>query len=78
MKTQYSYHAEFNEDEDLVWIVKEKATDQIVGEFWFEDEAEELAKFLERGGGFAGFTPSFVLRKTSVNINEAFAAEFSE
>lgn len=78
MKTLYSFYPEFNDDEDVVWLVEENSTGQIVGEFWFEDEAEELAKFLERGGGFNGFTPSFVLRKTSVNINEAFAAEFSE
>lgn len=79
MKTLYSYYPEFNDKEDVVWLVEENSTAQIVGEFWFEDEAEEFAKFLEKGGGFAGFTPSFVLKKThSFDINDAFAAEFVE
>lgn len=79
MKALYSYYPEFNEHEDVVWLVEEKSTGQIISEFWFEEDAAEYAAFLERGGGFAGFTPNFVIKKTySVDINEAFAAEFSE
>lgn len=74
----YTYYPEFDENEDVKWLVDEKATDQIVGEFWFEDDAAEYASFLEKGGAFAGFTPSFMIRKVSVNINDAFAAEFAE
>lgn len=78
-KQLYTYHPEFDENEDVVWLVDEIATEQIVGEFWFEDDAAEFASFLERGGGFAGFTPSFILKKTQLgNINDAFAAEFVE
>lgn len=78
-KKLYTYYPEFDENEDVKWLVDEKATDQIVGEFWFEDDAAEFANFLERGGGFAGFTPAFVLKKTySYDINDAFAAEFVE
>lgn len=75
----YTYYPEFDENEDVVWLVEENATAQILGEFWFEDDAAEFTKFLEKGGGFAGFTPSFVLKKTNLgNINDAFMAEFSE
>lgn len=75
----YTYYPEFDENEDVVWLVHEENTSQIVGEFWFEDDASEFSTFLERGGGFAGFTPSFVLKKTQlIDINDAFAAEFVE
>lgn len=79
MKKLYTYYPEFDENDDLLWIVYEETTAQVVGKFWFEDDAEELSTFLENGGGFAGFTPSFVLRKAQIgNINDAFAAEFVE
>lgn len=75
----YTYYPEFDENEDVVWLVNEKTTEQIVGEFWFEEDAVEFATFLERGGGFSGFTPAFILKKThSYDINDAFAAEFVE
>lgn len=77
MKNMYSYHHEFKNDE-LLWFVYEKASDQIVAEFFFEEDAAELCKFLDKGGAFAGFTPSFILRKsTSRDINQAFSAEFA-
>lgn len=78
-KPLYTYYPKFVDYEDVVWLVDEVATEQIVGEFWFEDDAAEFASFLENGGGFAGFTPSFILKKTQLgNINDAFAAEFVE
>ena len=45
-----------------------------------EDDAQEYMEFLENGGAFAGFTPSFVTHKVTIpasNINEAFSAEFA-
>ena len=52
MKNMYSYHHEFKNDE-LLWFVYEKASDQIVAEFFFEEDAAELCNFLDRGGAFA-------------------------
>lgn len=78
MRKQYTYYPEFNNKEELLWIVYENASDQIVAEFFFEEDAQELVKFLEDGGGFAGFTPNFILTKSiKVNINDAFAMEFA-
>ena len=75
----YTYYPEFDNESNLLWLVFEEATAQIVADFWFEDDAEHFCNFLENGGGFAGFTPSFILRKvsTKTDINEAFAAEFT-
>ena len=74
----YEYFHVFDEEDHLYWRVYEKASDQIVAEFFFEEDAQELCKFLEKGGGFAGFTPSFILNKIPVaNINENFQAEFA-
>lgn len=79
MKKLYTYYPVFDENEDVVWIVYEQSTAQAIGEFWFEEDAKEFSSFLERGGGFAGFTPSFILTKIpKPDINEAFLAEFAE
>lgn len=78
MKRLYTYYPEFNNTDELMWLVFEEATSQVVADFWFEDDAQEFCEFLENGGGFSGFTPSFILRKTNIgNINDAFAMEFS-
>ena len=49
----------------------------VVAEFFFEEDALQLCRFLENGGAFAGHTPSFMLTKVPTDINDAFAAEFS-
>ena len=78
MKRLYRYYPKFNFDE-VVWLVEEEATAQVVAEFFFEDDAAEYCKFLTTGGGFAGFTPSFILTKVpQPDINTAFSAEFAE
>lgn len=66
-------------DDDFVWVVYENATEQVIDSFFFDDDAVEYMSFLERGGGFAGFTPSFMLREAPIyrNIDDAFAAEFA-
>ena len=75
---KYTYLPEFNDNDELLWLVYENNSDQVVAEFFFEDDAQELCAFLENGGGFAGFTPSFILQRVPVsNINENFQAEFS-
>ena len=79
MKNLYTYYPEFDTDDCLVWHVLETATNQIVESFYFEDDAQHWCKFWSEGGGFAGFTPRFLLTKVSKgDINEAFLAEFAE
>lgn len=65
------------EDNDFRWAVRETATDQIIDTFIFEDEAEEYCDFLQSGGGFNGFTPSFMLNKVEIpmDINDQFMFE---
>lgn len=78
MKKLYTYYHEFNDNEELLWIVHENVSDQIVAQFYFEEDAEELCVFLENGGGFAGFTPSFILQRVpTLDINQNFQAEFA-
>jgi len=78
MNRLYTYYPEINNDE-VLWLVFEEATAQVVAEFWFEDDAQEYCEFLENGGAFSGFTPTFVIKKTqSTNINDTFAAVFAE
>ena len=73
----YTYYPVIDERECIYWIIHENATDQAITTFYFEDDAVEEMNRLENGGGFAGFTPSFVLQKVNIPINEAFAAEFA-
>lgn len=47
--------------DDYIWNVYEIATEQVIESFFFEEDARNYAKFLEGGGGFEGFTPSFML-----------------
>lgn len=78
-KNLYTYYPEFDTHDCLEWHVLESTTEQIINSFLFEEDAQEYCLFLETGGGFAGFTPSFVLKKTQLgDINDAFAAEFLE
>lgn len=78
MKNSYEYYPEFNDNDELLWLVYENASEQIVAEFFFEEDAQELVEFLEGGGGFAGYTPSFILQRVpKSDINNAFAAEFT-
>ena len=78
MKNLYRYYPEFNDNEELLWLVYEQLSNQVVAQFFFEEDAEELCRFLEKGGGFAGFTPSFILQRVpTLNINQDFQAEFA-
>ena len=73
----YKVYHEFDQYDCLVWYVYETATEQIVAEFLFEEDAEEFSNRLEKGCGFNGFTPAFIIRKVpKTDINEAFSAEF--
>ena len=75
---KYTYYPEFDENDCLEWHVYETATEQVIATFLFEEDAVLETNRLERGGGFDGFTPSFMLRKVTFNnINDAFTAEFT-
>jgi len=80
VKRQYTYFPKIDKDDEVFWHVHESATDQIVKKTFFEDDAIDVAEFFENGGGFAGFTPSFMVREVNVPlpINEAFVLEFTE
>lgn len=67
------------DNEDFYWNVHEKSTDQVIESFWFEEDAISQALRFEKGEGFAGFTPAFIIRKVSLarDINEAFSEEFA-
>ncbi len=74
----YTYYPEFDEDDCLMWHVYENLTEQIVETFLFEDDAADFMEQLEKGKGFQGFTPSFMLVKVpKTDINAAFSAEFA-
>lgn len=78
MERLYTFYPEQRSD-DFVWCVHENLTDQVVEETFFEEDAQKYMEFLENGGAFAGFTPSFMLIKLNLkeNLNEAFSATFS-
>lgn len=69
---KYSVVALQFEDEYL-WAVVETATENLIDTFFFEDEALELAEFMEYGGAFNGFTPAFMLKPVPSNdLNAKF------
>ena len=68
------------EDNDFIWCVMERETEQLIRAFAFEDEADDYSDFLNDGGAFDGFTPSFILREVvlSRNINQEFSEMLAE
>ena len=65
---------------DYMWEVYENASEHVIDIFYFEDEAMEYAEFLEDGGAFDGFTPTFVLTPVALpdDINQKFNNLFHE
>ena len=65
----------FKNNNDYLWAVFELATEQVIDTFYFEEDANALAKTLDRGRGFAGWTPAFLLTKVVVkeDINQKFS-----
>lgn len=66
------------EEDSYFWGVVENKTEQLINAFFFQEDAVNYASFLEEGGGFAGFTPSFVLNSVKVpeSLDETFMREF--
>lgn len=69
-----------SDGDDFVWCVVERSTDQIIKVFEFDEDASDYCDFLNEGGAFDGFTPSFVLREVVVqndlDYNQKFEAIF--
>ena len=63
-------------DADFLWCVLESLDDQVqlIRAFSFEDDALALAAHLNGGGGFDGWTPTFILNDVSsyLDINDDF------
>lgn len=66
----------FKENDDYMWGVFELATEQVIETFFFEEDAVRMAKHLDRGAGFSGWTPGFLL--TKVVVKEDINRKFSE
>lgn len=66
--------------DDFFWNVYEKKTDQVIRTFYFEEDALDMARFMEKGGAFDGYTPAFILSSVQLpgeDVNEKFTRTFS-
>lgn len=65
---------------DYMWEIYENASEHVINTFYFEEDALNYIEFLENGGAFDGFTPSFVLRPIDLpdDINQKFNNLFQE
>lgn len=65
-------------NEEFIWEVYEVSSEQVVGRFYFEEDAVAQAEFMEDGGAFDGFTPQFMLREVALvkDVNQEFSAVF--
>lgn len=65
--------------DDYLWNLYEKQTNQVIGTFFFEDDAIERAQLMEKGGGFDGYTPAFMLipiQSLAEDVNQKFENTF--
>lgn len=63
--------------DEFVWCVWESKTGQVIKNFFFQDEAEEYGRFLNRGGAFDGNTPPFILQNVDIKkLNQSFQTSF--
>jgi hypothetical protein len=77
---KYTIHTLKDNEGDFFFGVYEEATEQVIDFFFFQEDAKKTAKFMELGGAFAGFTPSFVLRKVPAkpDLNQKFDALYKD
>jgi len=68
------------DQDDFFWGVAENQTEQIIDTFFFQEDALDYARFLSKGGGFDGFTPSFMLKSVTIpeTIDESFMRQFDD
>jgi hypothetical protein len=50
-------------EKDKKFLVIETKTDQVIDQYNTRQEAKEQLRFLNLGGAFDGFSPSFILKK---------------
>ena len=55
-----------------VFDVLETATNQIIASFPTQKEAKDLLRKLNLGGGFDGWTPTFILKTINHSLNLLF------
>lgn len=53
------------------YCVEENSTGYHIREFDNQNDAKKMMKFLNLGGGFAGFTPEFMVRKVQPTLNKS-------
>jgi len=58
-------------ENDGFYCVQEKSTGHLIQEFNRIEDAKKLMKHLNLGGGFSGWTPEFIVRKTSSALNKS-------
>lgn len=63
-------------NDQFLWCVFEKATEQVINFFFFEDDAQDYIEFVNDGGAFAGFTPSFIMNAISFEEKNDINADF--
>lgn len=70
----------FQLENDFLWCVYENKTEYTIAQFFFEDDAERYAGFLERGGAFDGWTPIFMLHRVVAprDLNQEFSDFLSD
>lgn len=73
----YTIHVIQN-DGNYFHCVYETLSQQLYDFFFFREDAERCAEFLSSGGGFNGFTPSFMLQEIKLNKDQKFSLEFND
>lgn len=58
----FRYEARKDINGDFFWYLFENESELEIEKFEFKDDLLDKMKFYLSGGGFAGFTPAFVLR----------------
>lgn len=72
---KYEIHSMQTEEGDFFFGVYEKQTEQVIDFFYFHEDAEKIVDFMEKGGAFNGFTPTFMLRsvpRAKSDLNQDF------
>jgi hypothetical protein len=52
------------------YCVQENATGHVINQFNNIGEAKKYMKFLNLGGGFSGWTPNFIVSKSTSALNK--------
>lgn len=76
--SKYSVYVVEAENNTYFHCVFEEATQKVCDFFYFPEEAEKRAEFLNNGGAFDGFTPNFMFKEIKKkDLNAIFTEEFA-